>query len=232
MTIIQLESKKRRKRRKKKQRFIAKAILPLLLFVIGCIYYFFFSSMSDELESTTAQEETKKTVQVQPKPSPVDDLPKTLTLETSQGNIVIELRPNQALESVQYIKKLLDSPKPCKGCRFYRAEQRGILQGILHKEDVPANEVLGKCPDDVEETEKCHGPMMKKGMVGWAAGEGGPDFFIDNYDRLADWWGHDHTVWGEITDAESLKVVDSFFDLPRTKRGLTYLDTHVPITMK
>lgn len=35
--------------------------------------------------------------------------------------------------------------------------------------------------------------MMTKGMVAWAAGDTGPDFFIDNYKRKADWWGTQHT---------------------------------------
>lgn len=161
-------------------------------------------------------------------------LPKDVTLITSVGDIVIKLRPDLSPESVSYIKALLDSAAPCKRCRFYRAEQRGILQGVLKKPDVVPNEVLGKCPDDVEEEDvsNCHGPLMTKGMVGWAAGEGGPDFFINNYPRVAEWWGHEHTVWGQIVDDESFRVVDSFFDLPRHKDGLTYLDEDVPIELR
>jgi cyclophilin family peptidyl-prolyl cis-trans isomerase len=158
--------------------------------------------------------------------------PKDVTLVTSVGDIVIQLRPDLSPESVQYIKALLDSTVPCKRCRFYRAEQRGILQGVLKKEGIMPNEVLGKCPDDIHDVPNCHGPLMTKGMVGWAAGEGGPDFFINNYPSVAEWWDHDHTVWGEIVDEDSFKVVDSFFDLPRHKDGLTYLDEDVPIELK
>jgi len=159
-------------------------------------------------------------------------LPDTVTLMTSQGDIVIQLRPDQALDSVKYIKALLDSATPCKDCRFYRAEQHGILQGILKKEGVPRNKVLGTCPEEFKDVPKCHGPMMTRGMVGWAAGEAGPDFFIDNYHKPAEWWSHDHTVWGEIVDEASLEVVKSFFDLPATKKVLTYLDKAVHITIK
>mmetsp|Transcript_16457 Transcript_16457/g.31186 ORF Transcript_16457/g.31186 Transcript_16457/m.31186 type:complete len:244 (+) Transcript_16457:2242-2973(+) len=158
--------------------------------------------------------------------------PKDVTLVTSLGGIVIQLRPDLSPESVQYIKELLDSTVPCKRCRFYRAEQRGILQGVIKKEGIMPNEVLGKCPDDVHDVPNCHGPLMTKGMVGWAAGEGGPDFFINNYPQVAEWWDHDHTVWGEVVDGESLKVVDSFFDLPRHKDGLTYLDEDVFFELK
>ena len=159
-------------------------------------------------------------------------LPKSLTLMTSQGDIIIELRPNQALESVQYINLLLNSPEPCGPCQFYRAEQKGILQGILKKSSISPNTVLGTCPEEFKDVPKCHGPLMTRGMVGWAAGEGGPDFFIDNYRRPAEWWSHDHTVWGEIVDEESLHVVDSFFDLPTHKQGLTFLDDNVHIVIK
>lgn len=161
-------------------------------------------------------------------------MPETVSLLTSQGDIIINLRPDLALESVLYIKSLLDSPTPCKRCRFYRAEQKGILQGILKKDGITPNEVLGSCPNNVivEKGEKCHGPEMTRGMVGWAAGEGGPDFFIDNYKRPADWWGHEHTVWGEITDEESLEVVNSFFDLPAHKETLTFLDNPVHIDLR
>lgn len=62
-----------------------------------------------------------------------------------------------------------------------------------------------------------------------AAGEGGPDFFIDTYVREATWWNTDHTVWGEIADEESLKIVMGMYELPSTKRGLTFLDKPVHI---
>jgi len=158
-------------------------------------------------------------------------LPKSLTLSTVEGEILINLRPDLSLDSVKYIKALLDSPKACKNCRLYRAEQRGILQGILVKDDVAPNTVLGSCPEGVDTEELCHGPIMHRGLVGWAAGEGGPDFFIDNYKRVADWWGHEHTVWGEITDESSLNTVNGIFDLPKHKQGLTYLDTPIHIDM-
>ncbi len=160
------------------------------------------------------------------------ELPATLTLNTIEGEIIINLRPDLSRESVQYIKALLDSPEPCRACRLYRAEQRGILQGILTKEDVPRGITkLGNCPKgvEVEKGEKCHGPMMTRGMVGWAAGEGGPDFFIDNYHKKADWWGNEHTVWGEVIDESSLEVIVGIFDLPTHKEGLTFLDTPIHI---
>ena len=175
----------------------------------------------------------------------------TVTLVTSQGDILIHLRPDLAPESVQYVQALIQSDAPCKRCRFYRAEQRGILQGILVKDGTPPNETLGKCPltsDELQEFHRkvaeeeesgskeakppaCHGPLMTRGMVGWAAGEGGPDFFIDFYKRPAEWWGRDHTVWGMV-DEKDWDVVESFFDLPAHRSGLVYLDEPVSIDLK
>ena len=209
-------------------------VLAFSLFTLTVLYIKSLIELLGQGDGTTKDDATSN-LNVPHDPNRSDsfiDFPKDVTLITSVGNIVIQLRPDLSPESVQYIKALLDSPIPCKRCRFYRAEQRGILQGVLKKPDVMPNEILGKCPDDVQDVPNCHGPLMTKGMVGWAAGEGGPDFFINNYPRVAEWWDHDHTVWGEVVDEDSLNVVDSFFDLPRHKDGLTYLDEDVQIELK
>eukprot|EP00558_Chaetoceros_sp_UNC1202_P009426 CAMPEP_0197245254 /NCGR_PEP_ID=MMETSP1429-20130617/10096_1 /TAXON_ID=49237 /ORGANISM="Chaetoceros sp., Strain UNC1202" /LENGTH=226 /DNA_ID=CAMNT_0042705715 /DNA_START=195 /DNA_END=875 /DNA_ORIENTATION=+ len=164
-----------------------------------------------------------------------DSLPSYLTLITLHGDIVIELKPSWALDSVKYIQKLLQSQEQCQNCRLYRAEQHGILQGVLRKPDVQPNEVLGDCPENTKlfkPNNPCHGPMMTRGMVGWAAGKGGPDFFIHNYDRAADWWGHEHTVWGQVID-ESLEVVSKILDLPAHKQsGMMFLDESIQVKIE
>jgi cyclophilin family peptidyl-prolyl cis-trans isomerase len=169
-------------------------------------------------------------------------LPETITLKTSEGDLRIKLRPDLSLESVQYIQKLLEDPNPCSHCEFYRAEKPGILQGVLETENVKPNTVLGKCPEGLSGKKHecpehdpncgCHGPIMKRGMIAWAAGEGGPDFFIDTYIPDATWWNTDHTVWGELADADSLAVAMGMYDLPRTldkEDEITYLDEAVHI---
>lgn len=66
---------------------------------------------------------------------------------------------------------------------------------------------------------------MTKGMVGWAAGATGPDFFIDNYKAKADWWGTQHTLWGQIQDDASFAVIDKVWTLPaKNEGGLTMLE--------
>lgn len=228
--------------------------MMLFAFLACCALLAFFLLVQKVNENSWGSEQNLRGVDVDSNASTsIDaDIPldtsqasqETVTLMTSQGDIIISLRPNQSPDSVQYIKALLDSPKPCKKCRLYRAEQRGILQGILAKEGMAPNEVLGNCPLSPEELEEyrqedeenanaaCHGPIMTRGMVGWAAGEGGPDFFIDYYEKPADWWGHDHTVFGEIVDQTSLDIVKGFFDLPAHRDGLMFLDEPVSIELK
>ena len=60
---------------------------------------------------------------------------------------------------------------------------------------------------------------MTNGMVGWAGGGTGQDFFIETYKEPAKWWGQQHTVWGEIQDTKSREVIDAIFKLPTHKKG-------------
>jgi hypothetical protein len=165
---------------------------------------------------------------------------KFLVLTTTHGNIKITLRPDLSQGSVDYIHKLVESyggnGKRCTHCNFYRAEKPGILQGIMeHKGVVPINEVRGSCPPGSEGVDNdcpewdehcgCHGPVMTRGAVAWAAGEaGGPDFFIDAYPDPAKWWGSQHTNFGFIEDDTSLKIIDSIFELPiESSEGMDFL---------
>ena len=77
--------------------------------------------------------------------------------------------------------------------KFYRAEKQLLLQGIVSETSAaPRTQVaLGPCPvEDYVPKSKCpahdphcgcHGPVMTKGMVGWAGGGAGPDFFINTF---------------------------------------------------
>ena len=55
---------------------------------------------------------------------------------------------------------------------------------------------------------------MTNGMVGWAGGGTGQDFFIETYKEPAKWWGQQHTVWGEIQDTKSREVIDAIRQQP------------------
>jgi hypothetical protein len=127
----------------------------------------------------------------------------TLVLTTSEGVIKIVLMTDLSKESVDYIRAMVADAAHCSPCNFYRAEKPGILQGVLTNHDIPIPTVKGTCPqgsegvaNDCPEWDKtcgCHGPVMTRGLVAWAAGATGPDFFIDHYEKPALFWGTQHT---------------------------------------
>lgn len=142
--------------------------------------------------------------QNQPRPRPTTEQVVWI-LETALGRLRINLRPDLSPESVAYVQAVVTAAEKkggCPLCRFYRAEKPGIFQGILPSDTVPLPAVHGNCPynrnkndttNQKENNDPCHGPIMTRGMVGWAGGLLGPDFFIDSYPRPAEWWGTQHT---------------------------------------
>ena len=171
-----------------------------------------------------------------------------ITLKTPHGSIRIALRPDLSAESVAYVRRVVNT-KSCSedSCRLYRAEEPGILQGVLKsgadvQPPLAPNRVFGTCPDEYKSDEQdcpphdpgcgCHGPVMVHGMVGWAAGtSGGPDFFIDTYEKPAKHWGNQHTVWGFVDDQSSLDTIKRYWDLPvKMVGGMHMLVDEVPFT--
>jgi hypothetical protein len=158
------------------------------------------------------------------------------------GEIRIRLRPDLSPASRDYLHAMLATTQPCTRCNFYRAEKPGILQGVLTNKRVPAATQRGACPQGHEDVVNhcpawdtqcaCHGPLMERGMVAWAGGNMGPDFFIDAYAQPVKEWGTQHTVFGQIEDAGSLTIVEQIFALPVHKDGgMTYMDEVLPFTM-
>lgn len=137
--------------------------------------------------------------------------------------------------------RVLTKGHVCSRCKFYRAEQKLLLQGVIGEGSVAANKVLGPCSEEnyipKEDCPKhdpncgCHGPIMTRGMVGWAGGGGGPDFFIVTKPRV-DWWEHQHTVWGDIRDEQSLSLVNSIYDLPAHMAGMRMLDSEIEFSLE
>jgi hypothetical protein len=153
----------------------------------------------------------------------------------------ITLRPDLSQGSVDYIHEILKNG--CERCKFYRAEKPGILQGIIANQHVAVATERGPCPMGLEGIVNecpawdaqcgCHGPLMERGMVGWAAGATGPDFFINDYRKRADFWGTQHTVFGRIVvdDHASFALLDTIFEMPVHTAGLTLLDEELKFTM-
>eukprot|EP00977_Amphora_coffeiformis_P028214 scaffold34915_cov180-Amphora_coffeaeformis.AAC.4 len=174
-----------------------------------------------------------------PKESSVEYL--TLTLPRDLGQLQIKFRPDLSSESVDYLKQLVDVGS-CECCQFYRAEKPGILQGIVKSSQVPQVSKRGRCPpgfdkipNDCPAWDKqcaCHGPTMTRGMVAWAGGGTGPDFFINTYKEPVQLWGTQHTVFGELSPS-SLKTLEKIWEFP-TKRGeggMTFLEEPLTFTL-
>ena len=230
-----------------KRLFLSVAVICLMMYIVGTCLIIVKTHAEEQTYSGSLPmtkkipEDHSNFQQVQEgitHKSDTPSLPSFISLETAMGDILIQMRSDLSLESVEYIQRLLKDRRPCEQCRFYRAQDRGILQGIMKKPGVKVNHVLGTCPPNINthsKSKKCHGPIMTRGMVGWAGGGSGPDFFIDNYERKADWWGHEHTVFGEV-DPSSLHVVESFFDLPRHSSegagGMMFLDEPISFDIK
>ena len=95
---------------------------------------------------------------------------------------------------------------------------------------------LQHIPNDCPDWDKdcgCHGPVMTRGMVAWAGGKTGPDFFIDAYTDPAEMWGTQHTVFGKLLP-ESIDLLENIWDLPVHEQNsmMTMLDVPVSFTMK
>jgi cyclophilin family peptidyl-prolyl cis-trans isomerase len=166
-----------------------------------------------------------------------------VVLNTPLGNVRIQLHPEWAPESANYVYSLAQTP--CEHCFMHAAIRpkgskatafAGIIQGRLGSSADLALHPLprGICPKDhVDEmtpsiivdpkaaaTNECYGPQMEKGYVAWAAGRTGPDFFINTFARPVRWWGNVHTVWGQVPlhDTSSWAVLHELYQLPTIER--------------
>jgi cyclophilin family peptidyl-prolyl cis-trans isomerase len=227
----------------------------LLLLVVYLTTYFLSLHSPTQATLSQLQLHSQQTLQNHPQQHPArlrvaakKDVsamaPTKLILKMRIGEIVIVLRPDLSSETVDYVQKLATTTGACERCMFYRAEKPGILQGVMAHSHVPVSSTKGSCPVGVESIRNecppwdascgCHGPVMTRGMVGWAAGKTGPDFFINMYAKPAFWWGTQHTVFGEIQDEASLKLFDEvIWNLPvHAVGGLHHLDEPISFEMQ
>ena len=168
---------------------------------------------------------------------------KYLILTTSYGTIKIKFLPNLSESSYQHIEEIVATGK-CDRCVFHRSEKHLLLQGTMKSNGVRIRPKLGDCPSEYQNKKQncpeydkdcaCHGPTMTKGMVGWAGGGTGPDFFINVYDKPVDFWGQQHTVWGIAEDVASLELVEKKIgeEMKVFKAGGVWkLEEPIPFTM-
>jgi len=159
-------------------------------------------------------------------------------LVTNSATVRMELLPDCAPNSVQYILELLKMGH-CAGCRFYRAEGRGdlwdpegnhiakmstgppyaVIQGTLEVQYVPFKEI----PRESQ-------PAIKRGMVGWVGT--GPDFFISLVDH--DEWPHKHTVFATVLEAD-MALLEDIANLPTNRTSWMGVNVAVlldPVSLK
>lgn len=138
-----------------------------------------------------------------------------LVLSTSLGRLAIKLRPDLSPESIEYIKKVTRAPISTQAsCKFYRLEAvpppgvvdpdgnpgppYALLQGSLGAAGVPP---IVSAP----KTKAIEQPMIETGMVAWAGGGLGPDFFIAFAPHHE--WATGHNIWGEVRDMAALEEI-------------------------
>jgi len=159
-----------------------------------------------------------------------------LTFDMSDENTIrLRLLPELSPSSASFWREA--SSSACKG-ELYRNEDF-LVQGRLGCH-VSTTVVKGACPPGakLDASRKCpshdpqcgcHGPIMTHGMVGWAGGGTGPDFFIYTGEAPATHWQNDHTIIGEIADEASWDVLAAIHQMPSKPGGMTMLTTPVKL---
>jgi hypothetical protein len=170
-----------------------------------------------------------------------------LLVEEADGGarhaVRVKLRPDLSASSAAFVREA--AARRCGG-RLYRSEAGLLLQGrISCTSPLRARVVKGDCPPGVKRDPKrkcfahdpncgCHGPIMTKGMVGWAGGATGPDFFVYTGAQPNTWWSHDHTILGivEADDTASWAALAALGRLPvANKGGMTMLKEPCKVTV-
>mmetsp|Transcript_57060 Transcript_57060/g.131013 ORF Transcript_57060/g.131013 Transcript_57060/m.131013 type:complete len:313 (-) Transcript_57060:357-1295(-) len=156
----------------------------------------------------------------------------------------LRLLPEHSESSVAFVRHAASSG--CAG-ELYRSEKDFLVQGRISctgssltaapkvvKGGCPAGAAVDtarRCPSH-DPSCGCHGPIMTKGMVGWAGGSAGPDFFI--YTAAMDTarcpvggcaathWSRDHTVFAMVADDATWATINELYSLPVRPGGMTF----------
>ncbi|KAG8460581.1 hypothetical protein KFE25_011356 [Diacronema lutheri] len=164
--------------------------------------------------------------------SAADGPPPEVALVTEAGEVRIRLFADAAPLAAAFIRAVAHAAPSCDGCRFYRAEPvpagwgsralpdtwsggrwgppYALMQGSFmpSRPDEPSLPLPAKPPAEPSQRAR---PLIRRGMLAWAGGGGGPDGFIALAEHPE--WGHGHTVWGEVV-AEDMIVVDTLMARP------------------
>lgn len=164
--------------------------------------------------------------------SAADGPPAEVALVTEAGEVRVRLFAEAAPLAAAFIRAVAREAPSCAGCRFYRAEPvpagwgsrelpdswsggrwgppYALMQGSFMptKPDDPQGTLPAKPPAELSQKAR---PLIRRGMLAWAGGGGGPDGFIALAEHPE--WGHGHTVWGEVV-ADDMPIVDQLMQRP------------------
>lgn len=116
----------------------------------------------------------------------------------TKRSLTLRLLPQHSTESVRFLQE--SAAAKCTG-ELYRVEAAFLIQGRIacRAGQTRTRVVKGTCPSGVSVDKSracpahdpncgCHGPIMTQGMVGWAGGGAGPDWFVYLGDGPATHW--------------------------------------------
>lgn len=177
----------------------------------------------------------------------------SLKLQAGSGGkehtLRLRLLPEHSAPSVEFMR--FAATHQCGG-ELYRSEKDFLVQGRINcggSGGAPPRVVKGGCPAGVLPDGKracpkhdpncgCHGPIMSKGMVGWAGGSSGPDLFIYTASRScavggcpATHWSRDHTVFAEVADDATWAVIEELYALPVKRDGMTFFAEKIKLAV-
>lgn len=148
-------------------------------------------------------------------------MPKVV-IKTKIGTVTINLREDVAPKTCEVVKKLA-ADGSYTGCCFYRAEPGFVVQGGLRTASGQTRPNRhGKVPLE-------YSLPNKRGTVTMARWDqpntGDGEFFVNlgenkNLDKYGDsGWALGFAVFGELADAESMRVVETIATQPTTSKG-------------
>ena len=142
----------------------------------------------------------------------------TATLHTNHGDIVVNLFPNHAPKTVENFVGLADGSKAWTDPRTGKAGEGALYTDVIFHRIIPGFMIQGGDPlgmgyggpgynfKDEPHAELTFDEPYKLAMANAGPGTNGSQFFITVAPTT--WlWGK-HTVFGEVADEQSKKVVD------------------------
>jgi peptidyl-prolyl cis-trans isomerase A (cyclophilin A) len=143
----------------------------------------------------------------------------TATLTTNRGDIVIDLFPDQAPQTVENFVGLAEGTKQWLDPATHQPSDKPFYDGLTFHRVIDSFMIQGGCPlgtgtggpgfqfgDEFHPDLKFDRPYLLA-MANAGPGTNGSQFFITV--APTDWLNRRHTIFGEVTDEASQAVVDA-----------------------